>query len=142
MSHEISNITAHISKLFQIEMIKTFSDLCADRRDYQQSEEFKSSDIIEQLVYVMVTKTMGDAAINLVDEVSADIETIAQYVRRMREDNVDLLDINAWADNASYSEKKILARLFWADDPNSPDMVGVAQAFLSNILQKGSSNVQ
>jgi hypothetical protein len=57
-----------------------------------------------------------------------------KYVRKLRDEFVELLDenVNQWANHSSYAEKKILARLFWADDPEHPETVGKARAFLSN----------
>ena len=56
------------------------------------------------------------------------------YIRTMRNEHIPLLDdnVNEWANHHKFDEKKILVRLFWADDPDNPDTVGVARAFLSN----------
>jgi hypothetical protein len=57
-----------------------------------------------------------------------------KYVRKMRDEDVELLDINvnSWADHSANRDLKVLARLYWAEDPNHPEAVGVARAFLSN----------
>jgi hypothetical protein len=57
-----------------------------------------------------------------------------KYVRKMRGENVELLahNINDWANHPANAEMKVLARLFWANDEQHPEAVGVARAFLSN----------
>jgi hypothetical protein len=60
-----------------------------------------------------------------------------KYMRKMRDDSplgTYLLDqnINTWADHPANAEMKVLARLFWANDEQHPEAVGVARAFLSN----------
>lgn len=57
-----------------------------------------------------------------------------RYVRKMRDEHVTLFDqnVNSWANHPANADVKVLARLFWADDPNHPESVGVARAFLSN----------
>lgn len=67
-------------------------------------------------------------------QLAGQFDIPVKYFRRLREENVPLLDINVndWADHSSYEGKKILARLFWADDPSNPGTVGVARSFMSN----------
>jgi len=67
-------------------------------------------------------------------QLAGQFDIPVRYLRRLRDENVDLLDfnVNSWAQHESYAEKKILARLFWANDPEHPDVVGVARSFLSN----------
>lgn len=57
-----------------------------------------------------------------------------KYMRKMRADAVDLLaeNVNSWANHPTNADVKVLARLFWADDPQHPEAVGIARAFLSN----------
>jgi hypothetical protein len=67
-------------------------------------------------------------------QLAGQFEVPVKYHRRMRDENIGLLDhnINDWANHPSYADKKILTRLFWADDPAHPETVGVARSFLSN----------
>ena len=67
-------------------------------------------------------------------QLAGQFDIPVRYLRRLRDENVDLLDfnVNSWAQHESYAEKKVLARLFWANDPEHPDVVGVARSFLSN----------
>lgn len=67
-------------------------------------------------------------------QLASQFDIPVKYLRRMRDESVDLLDfnVNSWANHPSYAEKKVLARLFWADDPDHPENVGVARSFMSN----------
>lgn len=67
-------------------------------------------------------------------QLASQFDIPVKYLRRMRAENVPLLDanVNDWANHASYEDKKVLTRLFWAEDPDNPGTVGVARAFLSN----------
>ena len=54
-----------------------------------------------------------------------------RYVRRMRDEHVELLDsnVNAWAARGS---GKVLLRLFYGSDERNPESTGIARAVLSD----------
>lgn len=56
------------------------------------------------------------------------------YVRRLRNENIGLYDtnVNEWAADPQYAEKKILARLFWGTNPEDPETSGILRAVLSD----------
>ena len=63
-----------------------------------------------------------------------------KYTRLLRSTNVDLFDqnVNSWAQHESNADKKVLVRLLWGLDPNSPEQVGVARAVLSDKYGVGT----
>lgn len=55
-----------------------------------------------------------------------------KYVRRLRNDHLDLFDanVNGWA--ARETDKRVMLRLFYGHDENHPESVGIARAILSD----------